>query len=89
MHKHALRYLLKQHDDGSYAGVMIDLDGVIGHGKSIDAVESELYKKSIFLIKNNNKLYQKVKNNTLAPKLRKSTLGNPQQIKTIYVNVTV
>lgn len=86
MCKHQLRYLLKEHDNKSYAGIMLELDGVIAHAATVDKLKSILNKKSLFLIKSNEKLHERLENNELKPILRKSTLGNPQQIQTITVD---
>ena len=86
MCKHKLRYMLKEHTDGTLAGIMLGLDGIVAHGKTENELEKHLDKKSRLLFKIDNKLHTKALNNELVMTLRSSTMGTPKQFNTIIVD---
>ena len=82
---HQLHYLLKKHDDGMYAGVMVELDGVVAHSKDPNKIEDILKKLSVTAFLNFKDLHEKAINDELEPLMRKSTSGTPQAINSILV----
>jgi len=80
MCSHDLHYLLKKHIDGSYAGIMLELEGVLAHAKSKDDVETKLKKVTLNVFK----IFEHIHQNTLDNKpnylMHKSTMGIPQEI---------
>ena len=85
MCNHNLHYMLKKHEDGSYAGIMLELQGVLAHAKSKEEVESKLIKTSLHVFHVFDDIHKKALNHTLNSSMCKSTMGIPQEINMLTV----
>ena len=85
MCNHNLHYLFKQHDGDVYAGIMLELGGVIVHGTTQGDVEMKLKKQSISYFNAFPKVHE-LANSGKPLKIRLQSLaGTPKAINPITV----
>lgn len=85
MCNHHLHYLFKQHDHDVYAGIMLELGGIIVHGATQDDVEKKLKKQSISYFNAFPKVHELANSGKPLNMRLQSLTGTPKAINPITV----